>query len=76
MQFSLNKEQKLKAYNEALKDLENGLILRLGVLGVDPDVFDEESFIPEENSTAQQDIFNIITRINLVKEKIQNINSI
>ena len=76
MQFSLNKEQKLKAYNEALKDLENGLILRLGVLGMDPDAFDEESFTPVEDSTAQKDIFDIIGRINKIKDKIQEINSL
>lgn len=76
MKFSLNKDQKLQAYGEALKDLENGLILRLGVLGVDPDTFDEESFTPAEGSTAQKDIFDIIGRINKIKEKIQEINSL
>lgn len=76
MQFSLTKDQKLKAYNEALLDLENGLILRLGVLGFDVDEFDEDNFVPDENSTAQQDIFMIIVRIKKIKQKIEELNSL
>lgn len=76
MQFSLNAEQKLKAYNEALRDLENGLILRLEVLGIDSDQFDEESFIPLESSTAQQDIYLILDRIKKIKQKISELESI
>lgn len=76
MQFSLNTEQKLKAYNEALKDLENGLILRLEVLGINSDEFDEETFVPLESSTAQQDIHSIINRIKKIKQKIIDLESV
>jgi hypothetical protein len=43
---------------------------------MDPDAFDEESFTPLEDSTAQKDIFDIIGRINKIKDKIQEINSL
>ena len=76
MKINLSNEQKLKVYNQAVLDLENLLLLRLTVLGIDIDSFNEDTFFPEEHSTAQKDISNIIDRIKKIKEKIKEINSL
>lgn len=74
MKINLSNEQKLKVYNQAALDLENLLLLRLTVLGIDIDSFNEDTFFPEEDSTAQKDIYNIIDRIKKIKEKIKEIS--
>jgi hypothetical protein len=43
-------------------------------LGIDIDSFNEDTFFPEEDSTAQKDIYNIIDRIKKIKEKIKEIS--
>jgi hypothetical protein len=75
MQFNLSPEKKIEAYQSVLNTLESGLILRLGVLGIDPDEFDEESFLPSEDSTAENDIYKIVCRIKEVRQKIADIQS-
>jgi hypothetical protein len=45
----------------------------LSILGIDPEQFDEESFTPAENSTAQNDIYDILNRIKEIDNKISNI---
>jgi hypothetical protein len=74
LKINLSNEQKLKVYNQAALDLENLLLLRLTVLGIDIDSFNEDTFFPEEDSTAQKDIYNIIDRIKKIKEKIKEIS--
>lgn len=74
MKINLSNEQKLKVYNQAALDLENLLLLRLTILGIDIDSFNEDLFFPEEDSTAQKDIYNIIDRIKKIKEKIKEIS--
>jgi hypothetical protein len=73
MEFSLDKEKKIEAYKSVLLNLENGIILRLGVLGIDPDTFDENQFVPREDSTAENDIYKILSRIKKIKDKIKEI---
>ena len=48
------------------------LILRLSILGINPEEFDEENFTPAENSTAQSDISDIINKIKEIDNKISN----
>ena len=73
MQFSLSSEEKKQAYQTVKSELEKALILRLSVLGFDPEEFDEESFIPAENSTAQNDIYDIICKIKDIDIKMSSL---
>jgi hypothetical protein len=70
MKFNLSLEQKKEVYEVVKNELEKALILRLSVLGIDPDEFDEDSFTPAENSTAENDIYDIICKIKDVNNKI------
>jgi hypothetical protein len=70
MQFSLSSEEKKEAYESVKAELEKALILRLSILEIDPENFDEDSFVPAENSTAQKDIYNIICKIKDTDNKI------
>jgi hypothetical protein len=74
LKINLSNEQKLKVYNEAIRDLENLLLLRLTVLGIDIDSFNEDTFTPRDDSTAENDIYKIILRIKTIQEKISTIN--
>lgn len=73
MLFKLTPEQKKEAYNSVRSELEKSLILRLSVLGIDPEEFDEESFSPSEDSTAENDIYDIIKKIKEIDEKISKL---
>jgi hypothetical protein len=73
MQFSLSSEEKKEAYQLVKIELEKALILRLSALGIDPEEFDEENFIPAENSTAQKDIYDIIFKIKDIDNKISSL---
>ena len=73
MQFNLSSEEKKEAYQSVKAELEKALILRLSILGMDPEEFDEESFIPAENSTAQKDIYDIICKIKDIDIKISSL---
>lgn len=73
MQFSLSSEEKKEAYQLVKIELEKALILRLSALGIDPEEFDEENFIPAENSTAQKDIYDIILKVKDIDNKISSL---
>lgn len=73
MQFNLSSEEKKEAYQLVKAELEKALILRLSILGMDPEEFDEESFTPAENSTAQKDIYDIICKIKDIDNKISSL---
>lgn len=73
MQFNLSSEEKKEAYQSVKAELEKALILRLSILGIDPEEFDEESFTPVENSTAQKDIYDIICKIKDIDSKISSL---
>lgn len=70
MKFSLSSEQKKEAYQLVKTELEKALILRLSILEIDLEEFDEDSFIPAENSTAEKDIYDIICKIKDIDNKI------
>ena len=74
MKFNLSLEEKKEAYETAKNELEKALILRLSVLGIDAEEFDEDSFIPAENITAQKDIYDIICKIKDIDNKISLLN--
>ena len=73
MQFSLSSEEKKQAYQSVKAELEKALILRLSILNIDPEGFDEENFTPAENSTAQKDIYDIICKIKDIDIKISSL---
>lgn len=73
MKFNISGEQKKEAYQFVLNELEKELMLRLYVLNIDPDLFDENSFIPNENSTAEKDLYNLIIKIKDITEKMNSI---
>lgn len=74
MQFQLSSEQKIEAYNLVKSELEKSLILRLSILQIDPEEFDEESFLPSDpDNFAENDIFNIINRIKEINNKISQL---
>lgn len=70
MKFQMSTEQKKEAYATVKIELEKSLILRLTVLGIDAENFDENTFIPAENSTAEKDIYAIIQKIKEIDQKI------
>lgn len=75
MKFSLTKEEKIKVYNDVRVDLQKNIIVRLNILGIDPDSFDEESFQPSENSSAQEALYNLIQKLKETEEKIKAIEN-
>jgi hypothetical protein len=70
MRFSLSSEQKKEAYQLVKTELEKALILRLSILNIDPEGFNEDSFTPAENNTAEKDIYDIIYKIKEIDNKI------
>jgi hypothetical protein len=72
MKFNLSSEEIKEAYSLVKSELEKSLILRLSILGINPEEFDEENFTPAENSTAQSDISDIINKIKEIDKKISN----
>lgn len=73
MKFNLSSEEKKQSYQLVKIELEKALILRLSILNIDPEEFDEESFIPAENSTSQNDIYDIICKIKDIDNKISSL---
>jgi hypothetical protein len=73
MRFSLSSEEKKQAYQLVKAEFEKSLILRLSILEIDPEEFDEDNFIPAENSTAQKDIYDIICKIKDIDNKISSL---
>lgn len=75
MKFSLTKEEKIKVYNDVRVELQKNIIVRLNILGIDPDIFDEESFQPSENNSAEEALFNLIQKLKETEEKIKAIEN-
>jgi hypothetical protein len=73
MKFNLSSEEKKQSYQLVKIELEKTLILRLSILNIDPEEFDEESFVPAENSTAQNDIYDILCKIKDIDIKISSL---
>lgn len=73
MKFSLSSEQKKEAYQNVKKELEKTLILRLTILGIDPEKFDEKTFTPNPHSTAEKDIESFILKIKEIEDKISSL---
>lgn len=73
MKFNITGEKKKEAYEHVIFQLEKELLLRLFVLNIDPDDFDETNFQPKEDSTAEKDIYNLILKIKDIKEKINSL---
>jgi hypothetical protein len=73
MRFNLSLEQKREAYQLVRAELEKTLILRLSILGIEPEGFDEDSFTPDESSTAQNDIYDIICNLKDIDSKISSL---
>lgn len=75
MKFSLTKEEKIKVYNDIRVELQKNLIVRLNILGIDPENFDEDTYIPDESSSAQKSIYNLIQQIKQTDLKIEAIEN-
>lgn len=73
MQFNLSSEEKKEAYQLVKIELEKALILRLSILEINPEEFDENAFIPTENSTAENDIYDILCKIKDIDTKISSL---
>lgn len=73
MNFSLSSEEKKEAYQFVKSELEKSLILRLSIIGIDPEEFDEDGFEPSENSTAENDIYDILCKIKDIDIKISSL---
>lgn len=74
MKFTLNNELKKKSIERVIHEFESELIVRLTILNIDLDDFDADNFIPDENSTAQKDIFEIINKIKKHTEQLNSLN--
>lgn len=75
MKFSLTKEEKIKVYNDVMVELQKNIIVRLNILGIDPDSFDESAFDPKENSSAEQALYNLIQKLKETEAKIKAIEN-
>lgn len=73
MKFNLSSEEKKEAYQFVKSELEKSLILRLSIIGIDPEEFDEDGFEPSENSTAENDIYDILCKIKDIDIKISSL---
>ena len=73
MKFSISKEAKTEILLKARQDLESALLLRLSILGVDPDDFDENNFTPNEDSTLEKDIKNTIDKIKALDIRLDSL---
>lgn len=62
-------------YNDVRVELQKNIIVRLNILGIDPDIFDEESFQPSENNSAEEALFNLIQKLKETEEKIKAIEN-
>lgn len=70
MKFDLSKEEKYKVYQRTKKSFEMDLIQRLCAVGIDPDTFNPDEFIPEDDKMSHYYINDLITKIKKVEEKI------
>lgn len=70
MEFNLSSKEKLSVYKQTRKSFELDLIQRLCAVGIDPEAFDTEKFIPEDDKMSHFYIKELILKIEKVKEKI------
>lgn len=75
MKFSLTKEEKIKLYNDVRIELYKNLLVRLNILGIDPDTFDEDLFIPNENSSSQTAVQNLVEKIKEIDKKMKQVEN-
>lgn len=75
MKFTLSKEEKIKVYNDVRVELQKNIIVRLNLLNYDIDTFDEDSFVPNENSAAQINLYNLIQKLKDTNQKIEQIEN-
>jgi len=75
LKFSLTKEEKIKLYNDVRIELYKNLLVRLNILGIDPDTFDEDLFIPNENSSSQTAVQNLVEKIKEIDKKMKQVEN-
>jgi len=75
LKFTLSKEEKIKVYNDVRVELQKNIIVRLNLLNYDIDTFDEDSFVPNENSAAQINLYNLIQKLKDTNQKIEQIEN-
>jgi hypothetical protein len=75
MKFNLKPEEKIAAYHFTRSEIEKNLFLRLTIAGFNPDEFNEETFVPDSDSTVQNDIYLLIAKIKELSAKIEEIES-
>jgi len=73
MKFNITDEKKKEAFQYVIFELEKELMLRLYVLNINPEDFDEDTFQPREDSTAEKDLYNLIIKIKDITEKMNSI---
>jgi hypothetical protein len=73
VKFNLPNDQKKQAYENVRNELEKKLILRLTIVGIDPESFDKNYFTPNPSSTAHMDIKDILEKIVEIEEKIKEL---
>jgi|LakMenE18May11ns_1017448.scaffolds.fasta_scaffold9951048_6 hypothetical protein len=71
MKFTISNEKRAEVLQSAKQSLESALLLRLSVMGVDPDTFDPDTFVPNEDSTMDNDIKVIIDKIKDLDIKLE-----
>ncbi len=76
MEFSLTLEEKLLTYKQTKKSFEKDLIQRLCAIGKDPENFDVDNFIPEEDKMSEFYIKELILKIKKVEEKIKELSNL
>jgi hypothetical protein len=70
MEFKLSAKEKLSVYKQTRKSFEIDLIQRLCAVGIDPEDFNAEEFIPEEDRMSHFYIKELLLKIEKVEEKI------
>jgi hypothetical protein len=70
MKFTISNEKRAEVLQEAKQSLESALLLRLSVMGIDADTFDPDTFVPNEDSTMDNDIKVIIDKIKDLEIKL------
>jgi hypothetical protein len=70
MEFKLSSEEKLSVYKQTRKSFEMDLVQRLCAVGIDPEEFNAEEFIPEEDKMSHFYIKELLLKIEKVEKKI------
>jgi len=70
MEFKLSSKEKLSVYKQTRKSFEIDLIQRLCAVGIDPEDFNGEDFIPDEDKMSHFYIKELLLKIEKVEKKI------